>query len=69
MGPSEQDTIGEEHGEESTELSLVWEFWVGGQGSGQKKKKRCFGRAKVLYVKATKETEGKPDKLKTDHRK
>lgn len=38
MGPSEQDTIGEEHGEESTELSLVWEFWVGGQGSGQKKK-------------------------------
>lgn len=46
MGPSEQDTVGEEHGEESTELSLVWEFWVGGQGSGQKKKRGALGEQK-----------------------
>lgn len=37
MGLSEQGIAGEEHGGESTELALVCEFWVGGQGSGQKK--------------------------------
>lgn len=51
--------------------SCLWfgSFGLVDKDLGKKKKKRCFGRAKVFYVKATKETEGKPDKLRTDHRK